>query len=319
MRYTNKLVFIFFLACSPLLAQQNPSSTLHDALVLEQQGQFDSAVNTINLLINSHQLNGAELGRAYIMLGFAYREEEEFNDAQFAFEHSLQILEHDPDHIGDYATALNDYAGLYGDAGQLEAADGMWLKALHLRKQLGDHAAAMRSLMNLAELALIQKRLHEAKEYLRQATDEAKSAAQDLTDDDLAKLYETKGWIELISGHASAAVTVFQRALDLSVRTRGAQHWIAGWEHILRGRAYAQAGDINSAMADMHVGLAILDHALGRTSLKYSAAELTYAQVLDRAGSHAEAARLRTAAGMAIKNFYGNSCTGCTINVAAFH
>jgi tetratricopeptide (TPR) repeat protein len=317
MRHTYKLLLTVWLACFPLLAQQDPNSRLHDALVLEQQGQFDSAVNIINLLINSPQLKAIELGRAYVMLGFAYHQEGKFNEAQSAFDRSLQILEHDPEHVGDYATALNDYAGLLGDAEQWDEAEAMWLKALHLREHMGDHAAAMRSLTDLAQLALVKKRLHEAKEYVRQASDEMK-LAHDPMDDDLAMLYETEGFVELVGGHASGAVTAFQRALGLSVRTLGEQHWISGWEHILRGKAYAQAGELKNAMTDMETGLAILDHALGRTSLKYAAAELAYSQVLDWAGSHAEATRLRAAAQQTSKDFYGNPCVGCTINVAGF-
>jgi tetratricopeptide (TPR) repeat protein len=317
MGHIYKLLLAVWLTCLTLLAQQNLGFTLHDALMLEQQGQFGGAVGIINLLLDSHQLNRVDLGRADIMLGFAYSEQGKFSDAQSAFEASLQIFAHDSEHIGDYATALNDYAGLYGDLGQADAAEAMWQKALHLRLQVGDHAAAMRSLMDLAQLALSQKRLHEAKEYIKQASDEMKSA-HDLIDDDLAKLYETKGWMELTSGHASAAVKSFQHALELSTRTRGEQHWITGWEHILRGRAYAQAGNVDNALEDLHTGLAILDHALGQTSLKYFAAELTYAQVLDRAGLHTEAAAMRTAAQQAIKDFYGNPCARCTINVVAF-
>jgi tetratricopeptide (TPR) repeat protein len=317
MRYTPKLLLTVWLMCLPLSAQQNSGSSLHDALVLEQQGQFESAVNVINPVIDSRQLDGVELGRAYIMLGFAYREEGKFNQGRSAFEHSLQILEHDPEHISDYATALNDFAGLYGDVRQWDAAEGMWLKALHLREQIGDHAAALRSLMNLADFALAQKKLSDAREYMRRAAEVVESA-HDVTDDDLAVFSETQGWLQLVSGHASAAVTAFQHALDLSTRTRGEQHWIVGWEYTLRGRAYAQACDTTNAMADMQTGLAILGHTLGRTSLKYSAAALVYAQMIDHAGEHAEAMRLRAAAQQAIKDFYGSPCVGCTINVAAF-
>jgi Tfp pilus assembly protein PilF len=317
MRHTPKFLLTVWLICLPLLAKQNPGSTLHDALVLEQQGQFESAANIINPVIDSHQLDGVELGRAYIMLGFAYREVGKFNQGRSAFERALQILEHDPEHIGDYATALNDFAGLYGDVRQWDAAEGMWLKALHLREQIGDHAAAMRSLMNLADFALAQKKLHDASEYMRRAAEVVESA-HDVTDDDLAVFSETQGWMELASGHASAAITAFQHALDISLRTRGEQQWIVGWEYTLRGRAYARAGYTKSAMADMQAGLAILGHTLGRASLKYSAAELVYSQILDQNGSYLEAARLRTAAQLAIKDFYGSPCVGCTINVAAF-
>lgn len=317
MGHTSKLPFILWLACLPVLAQHNPAApNLHDGLVLEQKGQFDQAVNTVNLVISSGRLSSIELGRAYIMLGFAYHQLGIFAESQSAFEHALHILEHGGN-SEDYATALNDYAGLCGDAGQLDAAGPMWVKAFRLREQMGDHAAAMRSLTNLADLALVQKHMHQARKFVEQASREMKTA-NNLTDDDLALFSETQGWLELAEGHASAAVAAFQRALDMAARLRGEEHWLTGWEHILLGRAYAQWGDLKRAAADMQKGLDVLDRTLGRKSLKYFAAEIAYAQVLDQTGSHAQAARLRAAALQDGKDFYDAACLGCTISLAAF-
>ncbi|MCU1299458.1 MAG: tetratricopeptide repeat protein, partial [Acidobacteriaceae bacterium] len=112
MRHTTTVLITLFLAGLPLFAQENPHQRLQDALVLEQQGQFDAASNTAKLVINSHQLSGVELGRAYIIMGIAYRAMGNFAAAQNAFEQSLRILERDPEHVSDYAAALNNYAGL---------------------------------------------------------------------------------------------------------------------------------------------------------------------------------------------------------------
>jgi hypothetical protein len=68
----------------------------------------------------------------------------------------------------------------------------------------------------------------------------------------------------------------------------------------------------------MDKGLIILKHTLGDRNPKYFAAQLAFSQVLDRAGSHAEAAQVNAAAQQALKAFYRDQCIGCTINVAAF-
>jgi tetratricopeptide (TPR) repeat protein len=318
MRYAYKSLLTLWLACVPLFSQPNAGGAcLYDALVLEQKGQFENAANTINLLINSHQLRGIQLSRACVMLGIAYHQMGRFAAAQSGFEHALRLLEHDSSHVDDYATALNHYAGLLGDGGQFDAAAAIWEKELHLREQMNDHEAAMRSLMNLADLAIVQKRVRHAKELLRKASDEMKSAP-DITDDDLTLFSETQAWVSLAEGQASAAVAGFQRALDMCLRSRGEHHWLTGWEFIQLGKAYAQSGDLDSAVANMQKGLTILDHTLGHANLKYFTAEMAYSQVLDRAGSHAEAARLREAARVEGKDFYGHPCPGCTINAVAF-
>jgi tetratricopeptide (TPR) repeat protein len=317
MRHTKEILLTVLLACSPLFAQMSPRQQLHTALVLERQGQFDKAITITKEAIDSNQLSGIELGRAYIMLGTACHEAGMFTPAQEAFESSLRMLERDPEYASDYAAALNDYGALYGDIGQLDTAEAMWQKALHLRQQIGDHAAAARSLMNLAGLALAQKRTHDAKNYVKRTSDEMRLAA-DLIDDDLALFFETQGWLALAEGHPAAAVASFQHALERCLTSRGEHHWLTGWEHMLRGKAYAQAGDISNAVADMQQGLAILDDALGRKSPKYFAAEIAYSQVLDRAGSHAQAAQMRAAAEQDSKDFYGSKCLGCTINIASY-
>ncbi len=269
------------------------------------------------LAVDSNELTGIELGRSYITLGVLYHQVGKFIDAKAAFERSLRILERDPEHVGDYAAALNNYGEVYSDAGEFDVAKAMWVKALHLRQTTGDNAAIMRSLVNLAHLALMQRRMHEAKQCLKQASDVMR-VAHDLIDDDFVLFLETQASLAQGEGHTLAAVADFGRALDLCRRTRGEEHWLTGWEHLLRGKAYAQLQDMNGALADMREGLAIIEHALGRNNTMYLGAQIAYSQVLDRAGFHAEAAQLRAAAEQARKDAFGAQCIGCTINIAGF-
>ena len=316
MRHLKKNLLTLLLACPPLFAQMNPHEQLRQAFALEQQGQFSKVIAMTKPLTDFNQLSGVELGRACILLGLAYHQEGKYAESSGAFEHSLHILEHDPDHVTDYAAALQNYASLYSDAGQLKIAGQMWLKALQLRQKSGDHAGVTRSLTNLAGLAIAQNKIHEAKRYLKRATDEMKWT-HDLIDDDFAVLYETKGWLALTEGHPSAAVAEYQRSLEICKRTHGEEHWLTAWEYMLRGKAYFQSGDMNKAVADMRTGLVIFDHTLGQSNPKYFLAQIAYSEVLDRTGSHAEAAQVKAAAERASKAFYRDRCIGCTIGVAA--
>jgi tetratricopeptide (TPR) repeat protein len=321
MKLLLRIPILTWLTCTvlftQLFAQVTPEQELSNSLLLEKQARFDEAIRAGMAAISSGQLTEVELGRGYILLGFAYHQEGKFNDAHAAFEQSLHIFEHDPEHLSDYAAALNDYGGLYSDAGHLDVAKAMWRKALHLRHQIGDHAAVMRSLTNLAQAAVAQKQLRQAAEYLQEASMEMKSA-RDLTDDDFALFFEAQAWLALSEGRSAAAVDDFQRSLEICRRTRGEDHWLTGWGYILRGKAYAHSGNLNASLADMQEGLSILDHALGRKSLKYVAAEIAYSRILDRSGSHAEAAQLRASAELAGKDFFSAQCPSCTINAAGF-
>ena len=317
MRYANRVLLTLLLLCSPLIAAENVHQQLRGAFSLEQQGKFDEAIASANRAIESGELSEVERGRACIMLGVSYHQIGKFNEAQSAFERSVRIFKNDHDHLSDFAAALNNFGGLYIDVGQFAVAVVMWKKALHLRQQTGDHAASARSLMALAGLSLAQRRTKKAKDYLKRASEEM-SLASDLVDDDFTFLFENQAWLALAEGHASVAVVDFQRALELCQRTRGHDHWLTGWEHVLRGEAYFQSGDLENAIADMREGLAILDRALSHENPKYLAAEIAFSRILDRDGAHAEAEQLRASARQVSKDFYGGQCVGCTINAVGF-
>jgi tetratricopeptide (TPR) repeat protein len=316
----DKTLLILLFTSTLVLGQSNPHDQLHQALLFEKQERFDDAISTARSALDSNQLNDLERGRAYIELGFALHMQGHLIEAQIALEHALRLLEIDPANATDYAAALDSYAGLYGETGQFEPAILIWLKALHLRQKIGDHAAIAHSFVNLAGVALGENQVHEAKQYLHQASDEMK-LAHDLTDDDLALFYETQGWLAMDERNPLLAVDDYRRALDLCERAHGQEHWLAGWERILLGWAYLKSGDKgdnNRGLADMSDGLAIIGHALGQENPKYLVAELAYSHALDQAGSHAEAARLKAAAEQAGRELSRNQCVGCTINISAF-
>lgn len=317
MRHLYWTLLTLWLLGMPTFGQADPHMVLHDALELENRGSFESAARVAKILIDSGQLSGNELGKGYIILAVACQGAGDWTNAQTALDHALQVLEHDREHPEDYASALENYAGFYGDLGQLNLAAPMYRKALQLRQKIGDHTGTVLSLTHLAEFALARNRIHEAERYLQSASDEAK-ASPDLTDDDLAYFLEIQGCLAIAEHHAPAAVTAYQHALELVERSRGEQHWLAGWEHMLLGRALAASGDLGNALANMQAGLNILDHGLGQKNPKYFAAELAYSRVLDQSGLHAEAAQFRAASEKASKDYYGGQCVGCTISVAAF-
>jgi tetratricopeptide (TPR) repeat protein len=317
MKLVKKVLFTMVLAGAQVWGQANPQEPLREAYAFEKQGQFDKAIAVAKELTDSGRSSGGELGRAWVVLGLAYSEQGRFMEAQDAFDRSLHVLDQDPQFGADYATALQAYGSLYNSAGQTATAAQLWRKALDLRQRSGDHLGTIRLLTRLAELALGQNRIREARKYLQSAAEEMKFAPA-LTDDDLAMTYESQAGLALAEGHSSVAIAGFQRSLELCKQIHGERNWITGWDYMLLGEAYTQSGDIEKALANMSDGLAILEEALGNRNPKYFAAQIAYSQVLNRAGLHVQAAKQRTAAEQAEKDFSKSQCVGCTINVAAF-
>jgi tetratricopeptide (TPR) repeat protein len=332
MSYPMKIAIMLWLGCAPVLseplfskallaqepsAQQDFHKQMEDAMQFEQQGQYSSAIGLITHVMESAQLSAVELGRANVMLGFTNRAVGNFVAAENAFERALRILEHEPNDGSDYAAALQNYAGLYSELGEHKPAREMWKKALNLRLQLGEHAQAARTLLDLAGLELTENRINQARNDVDTASREMK-LANGLPGDDRIAFLETDALLELRKRHAATALAGFRGALELCIRTHGEQHWLTGWEHVLLGSAYSQIGDVKSALANMQVGLMILKHSLGERSPKSVWAQVVYSQVLDRAGRHAEAAQVRAAVQRTHKDLYGGQCAGCTINAAGF-
>ena len=139
MRHLYWTLLTLWLLCMPTFGQLDPHTVLHDAVVLENRGSFETAAKVAKAAIDSRQLGGNELGRGYVILAVACRGAGDLANAQIAFEHALRLLEHDREHYEDYASALENYAGFYSELGQLDVAAPMWRKALHLRQGIGDH------------------------------------------------------------------------------------------------------------------------------------------------------------------------------------
>jgi tetratricopeptide (TPR) repeat protein len=317
MKHFLKIVISACLAFTPVLGQETLHNQIGDAARLEEQGQYAAALDLIAHVMQTAQLSPVEIARANVMVGFANRGLGNFIAAENAFDRSLRLLEHDPSHRGDYAAALQNYGALYADLGQFRSAQTMWGKALQLRRQMGNHADAARALLDLAELQMTEKRLHKAQLYVDEASKEMNVAA-DLLDDDRIAFLETHALLALHEGQVMLAVAGFRASLELCIRIYGPQHWLTGWEHVLLGKAQSRMGDSNNALENVQEGMSIFNQVFGSKSRKSLGAQMLYSQVLDRAGQHMEAARVKMAVEQAGKDSGVSSCSGCTINVAGF-
>jgi tetratricopeptide (TPR) repeat protein len=89
--------------------------------------------------VDSGSLNAPDTGKAWNILALAYEERGDFTDAQRAYECAIRTLEKLPNHIKDYAMALDDLGGLYLAMGHADPAVRIKEKTLHLYKKIGDH------------------------------------------------------------------------------------------------------------------------------------------------------------------------------------
>jgi len=317
MRYAAKVLLILLPLPPGVSAQTDtPGAAIVQAYALEEHGHLTEAVALARPLVESGTLQGAELGRAWTVLGLAYTDQGAFGVAQHAYEQAISLLQPLPESVQDYASALDNFGLLYRALGQFEAATELRLKTLHVYEQIGDHSGIARACNNLASLALEQREMKKAEKYLKRTAEEMKVATA-LDDDDVAAIYSMQAYFAGLKGNTPAAIAGYEHAMQLWKRAHKEDHPNTGWGYMLLGRAHADAGRTDEAAKEMQQGLAILDRTLGRGSRHYLEAELAYSRLLDETGAHDAAARLRTADEATLKALSQKQCVGCTISVDA--
>jgi len=303
---------------SPLLAQTTPAERLTQASVLEKESKPAAAIAGIHELLHSRALDASSTGMAWDVLGRAYEDQGEFGQSQHAFEESLRILGGLPDHIREYAAALDDFGGLYLANGEFEIADKIKTKALGLYERIGEHEGIARAACDLAAIKFNQKQVTRGSRYLERAVKESQ-AASSLEDDDRAAILSLQGWEALLHDDTAAGVASYRQALDLWRKRHGEEHPYTGWGYLLLGDADAKAGHLTTALGEMRQSAAILERTVGRQNSRYLLAELAYSRVLDATGSHSQAAQIKAMAEPLLNDIQRRQCAGCTISAASFH
>ncbi len=304
------------IAC-PMLAQTTPNQRLAHAYALERQGKPSQAIVELHALLDEKSLETPAVGKAWNVLGLALEDQGDYLDSQHAYEKSIRTLESLSTNIEDYAMALDDFGGLYVEAGQLELAVRLRQMAFSLYERISKHAGMTRASSNLAGIAFSQQKTNEGRRYLERAIAEARLAT-DLDSDDLAAITSMQGWLAQLDGDRKMSVSSYKQSLDMLLKGHGEEHPFVGWGYMLLGRAHADAGELTSALAEMNQGRAILGRTLDSQNPKYLTAEIAYSHVLDATGAHREAARIRVSAERGLKEGSSRRCNNCTISAAAF-
>lgn len=136
-----KLICIGFLIVSSppisqLHAQENPHQQLEEAFSLEREGHPIHAIATAKSLIDLNALGGADLGRAWDLIGLAYHDEENFLEARRAYEQAIHLLTDAHSNTQEYAAVLANLGDLYRDMEQVQAASVLDIKPFRYMKKV---------------------------------------------------------------------------------------------------------------------------------------------------------------------------------------
>lgn len=299
-----------------LTAQQADQDRLKHVFDLEKQGQFALAAEAAEPLAQSASLGILERSQAAMILGIAQHQQGKFQQAADAYDLSLRLLGKNLENSAQYSATLSAYATLYRDMGRLDESEQLQMKALHSYERNSDHAGIAMACKSLAGLALARKRIAEGRAYLGRAVREA-GLTSILNEDFLASLTARQGQLAELEKNPAAAVASYRRSLALWRHAHGEQHVLVGWGLILLGKATAETGNTTESLQDLREGLAILNKTMGPLNVHTLSAKMVYANVLDAAGSHSEAAEIRTSAKGLLHSFYQSQCIECRVSVLA--
>ena len=296
-----RILFCVLLAVTtsaPLTAQaptQDPRTALASIADLSRRGQLPQVIDAANALFASPALSPADRAMALVYLAYAYQQRGEFTKATTNYEKALAIVDRDGQHSSDYAATLATLATVYAQIGQTETAKHVLLRAVHMFESENDHAGAAMIWSDLATIAADEHSRGEAHKDIARCLAEAQLAGN-MSPGELAAISTSEGRIAELDGDAHTAISDYQRSLDLWKQTNKDQQQREAWLNVLLGEAYLHAGDLTNARESTSRGLAMLEAASGRHTVRYLAAELIYSKVLDASGAHDEASTLRKAA-----------------------
>jgi tetratricopeptide (TPR) repeat protein len=305
--------YLLLALCSCLWGQNHPQERLQQANDFEQRGQFELAVETLRPLAASHQIGAADAGRMWILLGYAYQEQSDFTNARDCYLRAARIYRGQPSDKAGYAAVLDNLADSYRAAGNLRVALKFEKSSLEQFGEAGDHAGAAWAWMHLAVIELTRKHQFEAQRDLEKA-DEEEQLALNRSDDFIAALDSTKGWLAELEGNTSTAIINYTQSVAFR---RCKSCMLTGWQYVLLGKAYADDGQVTAGLNNMRKGLTILGDTAGLHSRRYLAAQIAYAQVLDASGERAESAALKVAAERELHALDHEQCASCRESLVA--
>jgi tetratricopeptide (TPR) repeat protein len=166
------IALIVTLPAPRLSAYEDASQKLASAAALEQSNDPAQAIRSVRVLLDSNRLTGLELVQAWNILGLAYSDQEDFTSARQAYEKALSLMDvnsGDASVRSRYANVLSNFADMYSQMNQFEAATHLRLNALHIYQTSEDEAGITKCYANLAGIELSQKHVRQAAKYMKMA------------------------------------------------------------------------------------------------------------------------------------------------------
>lgn len=312
------LIYIIFVLVilTGARGQTPPRDRLRQAYSYLIEGRCDLAIGAGQNGLKAHSLTVSDRARGLIVLASCYHDTGKFQAALSSYEAAIELVRSDPSHNQEYATALDGFADLYRDMGDLKLAENLERRSLLLFENAQSIDGIANAYCHIAVIELTLNHVGKARSYLKKAATAARTDG-DFDDDSLASMTSIQGWLSQKEGDKNGAISNYKYALEIWKQVHGENDARTGWGYLLLGRAYEVDDDPKNALTNVQTGLAILDRTVGRDNPKYLTGEIVYSDILDLLGSHIQASQLRLDARRSLAAFYAHQCINCRDSATA--
>lgn len=252
------------------------------------------------------------LGRMWGHLGEDYEDAGEFDKAEGAYNHALQLLGQSPAMAKDYAAALDNLGSLYVAMHNGDAAEKARRRALAVREATGDKVEIARGKSLLAEVYLAERKYKDAQQMGQEAYSEM-VALRD-SDSEIVATLVSLTFASSQNGRRDYAVERGRDAKLLALAVLPADCLLMGEARMALGFAEWKAGIADGPDAEMREGIRIL-RKWTTTGHPYVVGAMTvYAAYLKATHRKVEAKQVAEQVRVEMSRMPG-ACVDCTISV----
>jgi tetratricopeptide (TPR) repeat protein len=259
-------------------------ATLGEAVVLQSQGQYDSALSRAQVALKIFQEKERldYEGKTYYLIGLIHDDQGQYAKALEAYQKALTIFERIGDQQG-IAGSYNNIGAIHEAQGRYAEALEAYQKALTVYKRIGDQKGIAICHNNIGAIHKAQGRYAEALEAYQKAL-----AIQERIGDQqgIAICYNNIGLIHADQGRYAEALEAYQKALAISecigdqdnialaYTNIGSLYQVQGLYPIARSYlqkalALAQPLGLQDQLDDIYLKLAQTDSALAASGLTH--------------------------------------------------
>lgn len=202
-------------------------------------------------------LNNGQVARLWAELASDEEDLGQFDQAEAAYVHALELFEREPKMQAAYAVTLNNLGTLYMLTGRGDASLNCRKRAFSIVKKLGDSLQIALAESHLADAYLALGKNKEAEQHALVAAHDL-SSLPNATNESKASALVAYAFASCLSGHCREGVAAARQAVLFVREASPGNSFALGKVHVALGYAEWRTGEREKAETDLRDGIRML-------------------------------------------------------------